>query len=456
MAKTHSRIEESLTNTIDIKGFTGANSVKKEEGFWAKAGIAEPRVILNADVDIMGRLVKRQGKTLFITMAGAHSLWANDVAMLFAAGGVLYRSVNGVAVNVGAIAGPEAPLSYVEVDDKIYISNPYWQGVFDPSTNAVASWGVAPPPGPMLLSGSGNLPAGTYHVCMTNVVNGEIGGNGPITQFTLTAEGGIQVLNRPANALVWATDSNEYIFYLVGAVDTIVDIPTVEPLPSYLCSPPPFLDNLCYAFGRIWGSLGSEVYYSEPFKPGWFKLSSNKFMFDAAITMIAKTTAGLFIGMKDRTRFLAGTEPSQMVQSDAGAGSIKGTLAYCNNMPELGWTLGTPEKDFNDVPVWMTADGIVVGSPTGKFFNVTNNKIKTGIPESGASLYRNLEGAIQFLTSFRKGKTGSGAGFSDEDTDDAFKNGAIPVNNRTPDNMGSSAGFRDDVTCTVTRGGVII
>ena len=81
MAKTHSRIEESVTNTIDIKGFTGANSVKKEEGFWAKAGIAEPRVILNADVDIMGRLVKRKGKTLFITMAGAHSLWANDMAM---------------------------------------------------------------------------------------------------------------------------------------------------------------------------------------------------------------------------------------------------------------------------------------------------------------------------------------------------------------------------------------
>jgi hypothetical protein len=99
-----------VTNTIDIKGFTGANSVKKEEGFWAKAGIAEPRVILNADVDIMGRLVKRKGKTLFITMAGAHSLWANDVAMLFAAGGVLYRSVNGVAVNIGTIAGPEAPL----------------------------------------------------------------------------------------------------------------------------------------------------------------------------------------------------------------------------------------------------------------------------------------------------------------------------------------------------------
>jgi hypothetical protein len=441
---------------INVNGFSGANNVKDEERFYSKPGIAEPRVILNADVDLTNHLSVRKGKTLFITLAGAHSLWAGNNCMLCVANGILYRNIQGHAINIGAVAGPKYPFSYIDVDDKVYISNPYWQGVFDPATNSILPWGVPQPPGAMLLSGNGNLPAGTYHVCMTNVANGELSGNGAITQIDLAVEGGIQILNRPAGALVWVTDSDEYLFYLVGAVDMIVDLPTVEPLPSFLCSPPPYLENLCYAFGRIWGSNGTDVYYSQPFKFGWFKVTSNKFSFDSPVTLIAKVPTGLFVGMEDRTRFLAGTEPDQMVQSDAGAGSIKNTLAYCNNMPELGWTLGTPEKDFTDVPVWLTSEGIVVGNGSGKFFNITKNKIKMSIPEQGASLYRNLEGKIQFLTSFRKGTIGSGAGFSDADTDGAFKNGEIPTNNINPEGTDNKVGFSDIASCTVTRGGVLI
>jgi hypothetical protein len=441
---------------INVHGFSGSNNVKTEEKFFSKKGVCEPRVILNADIDLTGRVVKRQGKDLAITLSGAHSLWAGNTCMLCAANGVLYRISQGKAVNLGTISGVKYPLSYVEAEDKVYISNPYWQGVLDPSSNTVSSWGVAVPPGPMLLSSAGNLPAGTYYVCMTNVVNGELSGNSPITQFQLSAEGGIQVLNRPTGALVWITDTNEGIFYLVGAQNQIVTLPTVEPLPSFMCSPPPFLTNLCYAFGRIWGSSGCDVYYSQPFKLGWFKLSSNVYHFEDEVTMIAKVPTGLFIGMKNRTRFLLGTIPEQMVQQDAGAGSIQGTLAYCNNLPELGWTLGTPEKDFTDVPVWMTSEGIVVGSPSGKFFNVTKNKLKMGIPEQGASLYRNLEGVIQFLTSFKMGTTGSGAGFSDPDTINAFINGRIDIHNKNLEGMGSGACFSEEVTCTVTRNGQLI
>ncbi len=439
---------------INTQGFSGANNVANR--VFSKEGILEPRVILNADVTADGALIQRKGKSLFLALPGAHSLWSGDQCMLVAANGTLYRIVQGAAVSIGAISGPKCPLSYVDAEDKVYISNPYWQGVYNPSTSTLSSWGVAVPPGPMLLSGNGNLPAGTYHVCMTNVSGGELSGNGPIVPITLTSEGGIQVQNRPSGALVWVTDSDEGIFYLVGETNNIVDIPTVEPLPTFLCSPPPYMENLCYAFGRIWGAVGSDVYYSMPFKPGLFKLTSNVYHYEDTITMIAKVSTGLFIGMKNRTRFLAGTIPEQMAQRDAGAGSIKGTLAYCNNMPELGWTLGTPEKDFVDVPVWLTTEGVVVGAPNGNFFNITKNKIKTGIPDQGASLYRNLEGVIQYLTSFKRGATGSGAGFSDNDTMTAFRNGRISLHEQSNEGMGSRFGFADVATCKVYRGGVEI
>ena len=439
---------------INVTGFDGANNVN--ENFYAKAGVASPRVVLNADVALSGDLIKRKGQTLFITKALSHSLWAGLTCMLFVANGVLYRVVQGTAVNVGTIAGPKYPLSYEEIDGKVYYSNPYAQGIFDPVAGTSSTWGVPQPPGAMLLAGNGNLAPGTYHITMTNVTSGELSGSGPITEITLSATGGIQILNRPSGAIVWATDADEGIFYRVGVTSQIVDIPTVEPLPTFLCSPPPYLENLCYAFGRMWGSSGSDVYYSEPFKPSLFKLASNKFSFDSNVTLIAKVPTGLFIGMSDRTVFLAGAEPSQMVQSDAGAGSVRGTLDYCNNLPDLGSVLGTPEKGFVDVPVWLTTEGIVAGNGSGKLYNLTKNKIKMPIPSQGSSLYRNLDGVFQFLTSFREGSHGSGAGATDTDTYNAFKNGKIDTNNKNHDGNSSRAAFTDSATCTVTRNGVII
>jgi hypothetical protein len=214
------------------------------------------------------------------------------------------------------------------------------------------------------------------------------------------------------------------------------------------------MENICYAFGRIWGSVDSDIYYCEPYRFGWFKLSGNKFSFDSYITLIAKTSTGLFIGMEERTIFLLGTEPDQMQEMDAGAGSVKGSLAYCNNLPDLGSILGTPEKGFVDVPVWMTEEGIVAGNSTGKLYNLTKNKIKTSKPSRGASLYRNLEGVFQFLVSFKRGATGSGKGFSDHDTDKVFTDKRIDIHNVMEGIMGSSAGFTDSATCTVTRGGI--
>lgn len=438
---------------ISSNGFVGANNVNES---FSQKGLLSPRIILNADVNLDSSLSIRKGKTLYVTLAGAHSLWAGKTCMLCAAGKKLYRVANGVATQVSTLTGPDEPLSYIDAYDKVYISNAYWQGIFNPADNSVSAWGVSLPPGPMLLSGAGNLPAGTYAVCMTNVSGDEISGNGAITSITLTAEGGIQVLNRPVGALVWATDANEGIFYRIGATNNIVTIPTVEPLPSFLCSPPPYMTNLCFAFGRIWGSVSDSVYYSEPFQPGWFRLTSNKYEFEDEVTMIAKVPTGLFIGMRKKTRFLEGTIPEEMKLMDAGPGSISGTLAYCNNLPELGWTLGTAEKDFADVPVWLTEEGVVVGSPSGKFFNVTKNKLKMGIPERGASLYRNMEGVIQYLTSFKTGTTGTGRGFRDTETYNAFKDGKIDMHEKTLNDDIARVGFSDSASCKVYRDGVEI
>jgi hypothetical protein len=143
-----------------------------------------------------------------------------------------------------------------------------------------------------------------------------------------------------------------------------------------------------------------------------------------------------------------------MTRLEAGSGSIKGTLTYCNNMPELGWTLGTSEKEFTDVPVWLTNEGMVVGSVSGKFFNITKNKLRIAIPSQGASLYRNRNGIIQILTSFKAGVTSESINSEDADTYDAFLQGLIDSHNSYLRSGSCRAGFQDDVTCTVLRDGL--
>ena len=442
------------SSTIDLLRFKGMNNIKAAEGFADSKGVIEPRVILNADVDINGRLVKRTGATLATTLAGAHSLWAGANCMLCVAAGKLYKVNQGVATELSSVDGPGCKLFYAEVGNKVYMSNPYWKGVYDSSAGTVSSWGISQPNGPMLFATVGNLPAGTYYVCMTNTSSDgdEISGNSPISSITLTSTGGIQVANWTSE-IVWVTDTNEHVFYRVGTVGTIVDVPTSEPLTTFLCSPPPLLENLCYAFGRIWGSVGKSVYYSQPYQLSLFKLTMNRFEFHSNVTVIAAVDTGMFFGCENGTLFYKGTRPEEMEQIHAGAGSIKGTLAYCNNLPELGDILGTPEKGYVDVPVWLTKEGIVAGSTSGKLYNLTKNKVKMSVPESGAALYRNLQGVLQFLVSFKRGVAESGVGSSDAETLQVLEDGAVSQHEHDNKGTGSISSFADVVTCTVTRNG---
>lgn len=393
---------------------------------FAKEGVARPRIILNADVTPTGRLKKRDGRTKVISLTAPHSIWAGTHAMLCVSQGALYNLTGKVATNVGAVTDTGSPpMSYAEVGDLIYFSNKYGNGVFDPGAGTVSTWGIELPNGPMLSSTSGNLDAGLYHVCLTAESGGEISGNGPITKITLSSEGGISISNRSANDIAWCTDPNGDTFYRIGKADTIVNVPTVEPLPSLFCYPPPYVQYLTHAFGRMWGFVGDKLYYSEPFKWSWWKLGTAFFQFATTGTMIAKTKTGLFIGCEDRTHCLLGTKPEEMQHLDVGAGAVPGTLAYCNNIIELGDTISPPEKKHESVPVWASEEGIVAGNPVGRLFSLSQGKVKFSPGDQGAGLYRQKNGDFQYLASFYTGPDDESVGMSDEATVTVMRNGVV-------------------------------
>lgn len=403
-----------------------SNIPLSESLFVGKEGRTQPRVILNADVTSQGRLIKRDGSTKFITLTAPHSLWSCDTAMLCASEGKLYRISQGQAVEICPITGPTSYLSYAEIGSKVYISNPYWNTIFDPSGNLVSDWGLTLPNQPVVSSTAGNLPAGTYQICFTRFNNREISGNGAIASIEVTTDSGITISNRDADYLVWMTDPNGSKFYLAGQLDTIVSTASSsEPLPSFLCSPPPFMENMTYAFGRVWGNVDKVLYYSEPFHPEWFRSALNKFEFDQKITLLAQVPTGLFVGCENITYFLAGAEPHQMQQTTAGKGAVPGTLFYCNNVPELGDVLSPAERIHVNVPIWLSQEGIVIGNVSGRLFNLTQQKVKFKPGVRGASVHRMKNGEFQYLTSFKQGSPGSGFGMEDSVTAEVIRNGKV-------------------------------
>lgn len=434
---------------INIAKFTGMNNITPI--FYSDKGVVTPRVVLNADINTAGEAFKRDGFNLFLSLPGAHSLYGCESCMLCVANNVLKDISTGLPTDVCTIPGPEdTSINYLLVEGLIYLSNAYWTGIYNPATGIVSDWGITLPAGPVLIAAAGGLPSGTYHVTFTSGTNNDISGNGPITSITLSEPGGITLLSRPSNTLVWATDKDGYIFTMVGDVDTIVELPTIEPLPSFLCSPPPNMNCLAHAFGRIWGADNKTLIYSEPYHPAWFKPTTNMFKFDSVITLIAPTTTGIFVGMEDSTIFLSGTEPAKMSQVRAGAGSIPGTLTYCNNLPELGDILGTPEKGYVDVPVWRTKEGIVAGNITGRLFNLTKHKVNLGVPSKGASLYRQKKGEFQFLTSSIISNHGEAK------TTDILTTGSMQTNNVFNSPNTSGIGVAEEVSCDHKRSGVLI
>lgn len=409
---------------LTIRGFKGMNNVLDEGGFSGHDDgtmTAIPKVILNADVTAEERLKKRSGFRLLASLPNAHSAWGARNVLLAASEGRLCRFYpDGSKVNLCSLAGPdEDKLFYAMVDDQVYISSRHWMGILDPIANTVSTWGIPIPEQPVLaaISGSGALTAGRYQVCYTNVVGGQVGGNGMIAEIdVLSGNASVSLLNKPSGVIAWATDPDGSTFYRAAEEQAlIIGIDTMEPLPTFLCGPPSPMRFIRRAFGRLWGAVDSTLRYSEPYRYDLFKYT-NMFSFPAEIQLVAFVDGGIFVGFDDRTVFLPGTEPSAMREVQVGAGVARNILAYCNNVPDMG----------NNVPVWVSKDGLVGGGHGGQIVKITKDRVQFPAGQEGAAVSRTVNGREQYLTSFKQERPrGSGVGFGDSATCEVVRNGKV-------------------------------
>jgi hypothetical protein len=137
----------------------------------------------------------------------------------------------------------------------------------------------------------------------------------------------------------------------------------------------------------------------------------NHFEMNDTVTCIARSTTGLFIGCTNKTVSLLGTDPTKMVQTDVGSGSIPRSVCYVDSAKDLADVLATEEKVHNSVPVWLTKEGIVMGNGIGRLFNLTANKaaINPATCRAASIFFRTADGIPRILCTFATAEDGTPA-----------------------------------------------
>ena len=395
-----------------VDHFKGMNDVTTKS-----KSLDEPDVILNAHVMADGALDKREGCEKITGLPGAHSLWTDRAGtVLCMAEGKLYSLVYGTANLITDTGQPDAITSFLSISGHIYIANAFYTGMYNPDTGTIGDWGVPLPVAPVAIPVDGGLHAGTYQLCFTVPgVNGRPSGNGALTQITLGDGEGISISNLPADGSVWMTDPNGSQLYYAGSGSIITELPdSPEPLPTMWGSPPLPMANLCYAFGRVFGSKGTRVYYSEPFQPELFRLADAYFEVNDLVGMIAKTSGGLYVGCRKQTFFFSGKDPLDMAQRAVGGGVAPGSLCYASSLAKMG----------KNVPIWLGKDGVFAGSSDGQVVNLIKERVKVDPKlDRSASICRVKDGQTRMLFAYKP--KGQRIGMGDNATCEVIRNGSV-------------------------------
>ena len=436
--------------TVTIHGLKGMSNLPAPPApLVDRSGRATPHFVVNADVMDSGVVKQATGYSLAQSLDGLHSLAGEESGlsvMLGVRNGILYRiePASGTWYPLAPV-GPKAQMTYAEVNQKVYCSSAYWNGVYNLNTGAMEPWGLSVPGvAPEVSLVPGNLPPGRYSLCYTRFSGDLLSGNGPIRTIEFQDQAqGFQFDNIADDFLVWMTQVNGGPMFLVPIIqkdgdyfgdggwfgstqtDANINTPEFKLLPTFNVIPPPPFAHFAFANGRFWGVSGRNLYHSEPNEYGdfgWFSRKVDTFLEE--LVLVASFNAGLYVNSRTSTWALKGTEPEKLVMERVGGGAIPGTLTLAQIPAKLAGG-AVPTMDFGELsmmptPVWRSPQGWVVGTHGGHLTLITERRLKVSARQQGASFFRTQEGIPQIITSLWGVAQGQ-----DEETHDIFENGYL-------------------------------
>lgn len=373
----------------------------------------------NVDLDRTGGLRTRAGYTKLRTLTDGHSGWSCWNAAFYADGDSLYQ-FNPFGADTLLVSGlnPNAEISYAELPDgQVLWCNGSQRGRIAGAKSTPWSitagqnlvWGIESQGRPGLAATTGNLPAGTYQVAVTTVVDGLEGGYSQAVSITLTETGGIQVTPPIAASdfNVYLSDTNGAdLYYHSSNATTLTELADTTYISQHQGVYPPPNGHLV----RVWGGYvlvadDQALYVSEPGAPHRFRLATDVQLFGSRIVLVEPLPDGIYVAVESGGTFwIEGTSPTdwrvrqvddRLVAEGAAARVLASRIPWAESQLEVM------------VPVWTTQDGFVAGLPGGVLRAPQASNIAMDAHRKASVAYVERQNLRQLLTTLREKTMGS-------------------------------------------------
>jgi len=381
-----------------------------------KLGAAFARAMVNIDLN-NGVPSARAGYSSVYADTGIHSLWSHpaiDFALFVQNGDLYYFGDNNERALLRS-GMHDREMSYAYAAGRVYYSNGVETGSVT-ATGIARAWGLPTPPQPTsaTVETTGGLDAGEYLVTLTYVSGQEESGAADPVRATIPQGGGITLsgIATPADSSVTAirvymSDANDPRLFHIR--DLAVGMPSVtlgvaprgRLLDSLYLAPFAASEHLLAAKGRIFGSHGRVLRWTESMRYGLYAPSLNYMVLPQPITAIAAADTAdfsVFIGTATKTYLLRG--------DDVSSASLTAAL-HSGIVP--GSTVMVPHEALNlegiavNCPVWMGTNGLIyVGTPVGAL--ALNKKAATTLYSKVAVLYTETDSSARFTMAGRGGR----------------------------------------------------
>lgn len=350
------------------------------------------RNIVNCDVESGGRPRRRAGMTRVLSAVGSKNGFSCDLGAFFVEGGAV-KQWDGTSATT-LISGVSGDVAFCEANDVVYLSDTAktWKIV----DGVVHSWGITPPPAPLLATTSGTLPAGKYIAALVWVdANGLESGASAVRELTTSSEGGIVFRDLPfgANTLrIYLSAVNGSILYHVA--DTSTNEYTVSTwlgngnvLENRNISGPVPAQTIRFYNGRLYLATGALVFYSEPFRFDHYRLDEGYLALPDDHALMEPVTMGIYLATDKATWFYMGNP-------DDGFNVFKKF--------DYGAIPGTAVRNIDGSIMWQSQRGMIIGSPEGECKNMQEDNVAPDSAVAGSAVLIERNGLRHYVASLKE------------------------------------------------------
>lgn len=355
---------------------------------------------LNVDIDNNGKIKRRKGYTKVIS-GSCHSLYTFGNYLYFVLDTNFVRMDKDANVETLINNYTTSPVNYVEVANELYFSTKSQSNKINKFNN-VELWSIKSPQIQCEVTvgaeNSGSLKKGKYRINYSlSYGNYETGiypidnvVDVPYDNFSIDVKSVPTSESTSANFYISSTNGEELYFAQSGYEVNIDFYDGLGNLPKLNSEAFPSLDNLTFSNGRIFGTLGSNIYFTNDRDYRQYNPMNYIGIDSTDIIILKAVDNGIYVVTELATYFLTLKNPED---------SENMQLVKLYNYSAIKGTLFEYQKNVG----WLSTEGYMVGDNTGNLQNLTKDKIDFSKDYTdGTSLIIKKDGIHQVIFSLKQ------------------------------------------------------